>query len=83
MLESEVAGLKSDLSRLTLQQEKAQRDLKEALDVSLKRRARLDTVQNDLNEACATIESRNKSISALGSLGAGFLHRRGCRQLRL
>ena len=65
MLESEVAGLKSDLSRLTLQQEKAQRDLKEALDVSLRRRARLDTVQNDLNEACATIESRNKSISAL------------------
>ena len=72
ILESTVAGLRSDLARHTSSEVAAQEALQKALVTAEKRRTTLNKVQGDLNDTSATLALRDKSIRTLIAANKGL-----------
>ena len=72
ILESTVAGLRSDLARQTSSEVAAQEALQKALVTAEKRRTGLNKVQGDLNDTSATLALRDKSIRTLIAANKGL-----------
>jgi hypothetical protein len=77
IVESTIAGLRSDLARQTSREAEAQEALQTALVTAEKRRDKLNDVQKDLNDTSARLSRRDSSNRALLVANQGLRERLG------